>query len=83
MHPDSIAYDFFNGGSLHNKFFPVSPDAWIDDHRFTINDKIMEMAIPLPIYNQVLSFLCIDIDEENDYVKDDYCKELDGYPKFR
>lgn len=83
LHPSSIAYDFFTGHSLPNMFSQVITDAWINDYRFNANDKVMEMAIALPAYNQALSFITIDSDEDNYYDKDDYYKELDGYLKFR
>lgn len=83
LHPNSIAYDFFKGIDLPNSFLSVSPDAWINDYRFNTNDKVMEMAIALSSYNQVLSFLYIDSEGNDDYEQDDYCKELNGYPRFR
>jgi Zn-dependent peptidase ImmA (M78 family) len=82
LHPNSVAYDFFKGHSLPDRFLPVSMDAWIDDFKFNINDKVMEMAIALPAYSQVLSFIYVESNEDSDYEKDDYYKELDGRLKF-
>lgn len=78
LHPDSTAYDFFKGQDLPNTFLPVTMDAWIDDHRFNTNNKVMEMAIALPAYNQALSFIYVDSDEDSDYDRDNYCKDLNG-----
>jgi Zn-dependent peptidase ImmA (M78 family) len=83
LHRDSHAYDFFMGGQLPEGFLDVSSDAWIDDYRFKDSAKVMEMAIGLPAYNQVLSFLYVDKIEDDEYEDNDYYKELDGYPKFR
>jgi len=81
VHPESLAYDFFKGKSLPESFFPVSPEAWIDDYKFKGNDEIKEMAIPISSYNQVLSFIHIDI--KDDCVEEDnYYRELDGRLKF-
>lgn len=82
LHPNSIAYDFLKGHSLPNKFLPVTVDAWIDDYKFNTNDKVMEMAIALPSYSQVLSFIYVDSDEDSDYDRDDYYKEIDGHLRF-
>jgi len=83
LHPNSIAYNFFKGHGLPNKFLPVTADAWIDDYKFNTNDKVSEMAIALPAYSQVLSFIYVDSDEDNDYNRDDYYTELDGHLKFK
>lgn len=82
LHPSSIAYDFFKGDGLPNKFLRVTEDAWIDDYKFNTNDKVMEMAIALPSYNQVLSFIYVDSDDDNDYNRDDYYREIDGHLRF-
>jgi len=42
---------------------------------------MQELSIPLPHYNQVLSFLYVDTLEDDE--KDEFLEELDGYPKFR
>lgn len=83
LHPDSTAYDFFKGQYLPNTFLPVAMDAWIDDYRFNTNDKVMEMAIALPAYSQVLSFIYVDSDEDSDYDRDNYCKEINGELGFQ
>lgn len=82
LHPHSIAYDYFRGNILPDTFLSISSDVWVDDYRFNANDKVMEMAIPLPAYNQVLSFIYIDSAEDEDYEKDEYYKELDSYLRF-
>jgi hypothetical protein len=54
---------------------------WLDDYKFKGDMEIQELSIPLPHYNQVLSFLYMEIPEE-DY-EDEYIEELDGYLRFR
>ncbi len=58
VHRDSLAYDFFIGERLPESFFPVDKDAWIENSRF--RGKLMEMAIPLADYNQVLSLIYVE-----------------------
>lgn len=65
VHSESLAYDFFRGDDLPDKFFPVSASAWIWDGRIRGRGQLKELAIGSRNYNQVLSFLYID--EENDY----------------
>lgn len=65
VHSESLAYDFFKGEKLPDKFFPVSATAWIWDGRIRGSGQIKELAIGSRNYNQVLSFLYID--EESDY----------------
>lgn len=63
----SVAIDFYRGKKLPKSFESVPADAWLDDHKVKENMEILEMAIPLPYYNQVLSFLRIDsCDEDQD-----------------
>lgn len=80
VHSESLAYDFFDGKSLPDSFWPVSSEAWIDDYKFKGNGEVMEMVIPISTYNQVLSFIRVDI--KDDYEEDEYCRELDGRPRF-
>jgi hypothetical protein len=59
VHHESLAYDFFKGRELPDDFFSVSAIGWIDSSRMA-RKEIMELAIPLPRYNEVLSFLYTD-----------------------
>jgi Zn-dependent peptidase ImmA (M78 family) len=79
LHPASIAYDFFQGRDLSSEFVEISPEAWIDDFRFKGAATVKELAFGISHYNQVLSFIHIEKHED----EDEYCRELDGYPKFR
>ncbi len=56
VHPESLAYEFFKGRDLPDDFFSVSAIGWVDNPRMK-NREILELAIPLPSYNEVLSFL--------------------------
>jgi hypothetical protein len=60
VHPESLAYDFFKERDLPDDFFPVSGIGWVDDPRMK-HKEIMELAIPLPAYDEVLSFLHADL----------------------
>lgn len=78
---DSVAIRFYEGDVLSDSFSVVPPHAWLDGYRRRRNIKIRELSIPIPYYNQVLSFLYADSDD--DYYEDDYVQELDGYLKFK
>lgn len=57
VHPDSMAYEYFQGRPLPQSFFPVEPSAWTD---YRVRGKLTELAIPLGKHNQVLSFLFVE-----------------------
>ena len=77
VHPESMACEYYKGGTLSDNLFQIEPYAWLDR---PIRGTLKELAISLGVkYNQVLSFLYVDTadtDEEDSY------QELDGYPKF-
>jgi hypothetical protein len=60
VHPESVAYSFFKERDLPDDFFPVSAIGWVDNPPMK-HKEIMELAIPLPAYNEVLSFLHPDV----------------------
>jgi len=59
LHRDSLAADFFAGQSLPECPFPVEPHAWLD-LKYPLRETFKELAIPLPRYGQILSFLFLD-----------------------
>jgi len=78
---DSVAIGFFEGGMLPRSFGHVPSHAWLDDHRQKGDASVRELAVSIPYYNQVLSFLYVESDDE--HYKDEYVGELDGCLKFR
>lgn len=78
---DSIAVQFYEGDALPDSFSPVPQYAWLDNYRRNKNVEVRELSIPIPYYNQVLSFIYAD--SEDEYYEDEYVQELDGYLKFK
>lgn len=78
---ESMAIEFFKGRELPKTFETVPAYAWLDDYKIRDDLEIQELSIPLPYYNQVLTFIYADTPAEDD--EDEYLEELDGYPKFR
>ncbi len=54
VHPESMAYEYFQGKSLPKDFYTVESEAWTDRR---VSGKLKELSIPLGRYDQVLSFL--------------------------
>lgn len=57
VHPESMAYEYFQGNPLQQKFCIIEPKAWTDWH---VRGKLKELAIPINAYNEVLSFLYVE-----------------------
>lgn len=57
VHPESIAYEYFQGNSLPKDFCTIDSAAWTDRK---IRGKLKEFAISLGRYDQVLSFLEVE-----------------------
>ena len=57
VHPESMAYEYFQGNSLPQDFRSIESAAWTD---WKIRGKLKELAIPLGKYDQVLSFLYVE-----------------------
>lgn len=57
VHPESMAYEHFQGRAVPQKFWRVEPEAWTD---WKVRGKLTEFAIPLGNYNEVLSFLHVE-----------------------
>jgi Zn-dependent peptidase ImmA (M78 family) len=81
LHSESIAFRYFKDLGLYNDFSFVPSHAWIDNYQSRDKYKVMEMAIALPAYHQILSFIYVDIEEDDDDEESNY-KELDGYLNF-
>jgi len=56
VHPESIAYEYYQGNSISNDFYTIESEAWTD---WKVRGKLKELAIPLGKYNNVLSFLYV------------------------
>ena len=78
---ESIAIEFFRGKKLPKSFETVPAFAWLDDYKLKGDMDVQELSIPLPYYDQVLSFLYMEPREEDE--DDEYLEELDGYPRFK
>ena len=61
----SVAIDSYKEKELPKSFEPVPASAWLDDPKVRDDMDILEMAIALPYYNKVLSFLRIDDCDED------------------
>jgi hypothetical protein len=81
LNDESIAIEFFKGKTLPKSFETVPGFAWLDDYKLKGDMEVQELSIPLPYYNQVLSFLYTEIPEEDN--EDESLEELDGYPRFK
>ncbi len=57
VHPESMAYEHFQGRAVPQEFWTVEPEAWTD---WRVKGKLKEFAIPLGNYNEVLSFLFVE-----------------------
>ena len=78
---ECMAIEFFNGKDLPTTFEAVPVGCWLDDYNVEEDMEILELSIPLPHYNEVLTFLYTDEYVEDD--ADEYLEALDGYPKFK
>jgi Zn-dependent peptidase ImmA (M78 family) len=57
VHPESMAYEYFLGNSLPQKFCNIESEAWTD---WKVRGKLSELAIPLGKHSEVLSFLHVE-----------------------
>lgn len=57
VHFESMAYEYFQGNSLPQKFCSIESEAWTD---WKVRGKLTELAIPLGGHNEVLSFLHVE-----------------------
>lgn len=65
LHPYSIASNYFKNKKVEHSFLSIPSETWIDDYMVKTRIEVMEMAVPLPTYNQVLSFIYVISDEDN------------------
>lgn len=63
VHPESLAYDYFQGDKVPAKLMRVEPIAWLNES--SIKGTLKELVISLGNYNQALSF--IHVEEWDDY----------------
>ncbi len=80
LSPDSYAIEYFRGNELPQEFDEVEKEAWFDTSEIKHHLIIKELSIALPYYNQVLSVIWIEEDEEE---IEDYEDEFDGYLKLK
>jgi Zn-dependent peptidase ImmA (M78 family) len=78
---ESIAIEHFKGKNLPKSFETVPAYVWLDDYKLKEDMEVQELAIALPYYNQVLSFIYAETSAEDE--EDEYLEELDGYPRFK
>lgn len=83
LHSGSVAMNFFQGNRCPKDFETVAPDCWLQQGREDRGIQLQELALPLPHYNAVLSFLSVcDTEETSTEDGPDY-GELDGVLRFR
>jgi Zn-dependent peptidase ImmA (M78 family) len=63
VHPESLAYDYFQGERVSTKLMRVAPMAWLNET--SIKRTMKELVISLGSYNQALSIIYIE--EWDDY----------------
>ena len=80
LHPESAAMKFFRGGTCPEEFETVPQDCWLERGRSV---DLRELALPLPHYKEVLSFLAVCEEEEIDSEESPEYGELDGLLRFR
>lgn len=84
LHSESAAMNFFRGNACSYDFETVAPDCWLQQRRAGGGVELRELALPLPHYNAVLSFLAVcDDAEESDAEESPEYGELDGILRFR
>ncbi len=77
------AYKFFRGKSVPGEFREVYAELWVGGKGIGDDTKILELSIPQPFYNQVLTILWFEQDlEDLEYESDEnYDDEFGGYLK--
>ena len=80
LSPDTYAYDFFNGDDLPSDFQEVEKDAWFDTSEIKHFLLVKELSFPLHFYNQVVSIVWVDEDEEEIEYDEE---EFDGYLRLK
>lgn len=80
LSPDSYAIEYFQGNDLPKEFDEVEQDTWFETSIFRHHLLVKELSIPMPYYNQVLSVIWIEEDEDE---IEDHEDEFDGYLKLK
>lgn len=80
LHPESVAMRYFRGGTCPEDFEAVPQGCWLGRGRKV---ELMELALPLPHYKEVLSFLAVCDEEEIDSEESSEYGELDGFLRFK
>jgi hypothetical protein len=80
LSPESFAIEFFNGNELPLEFEVVDKNTWFNSSNIKHRIDVMELSIPLPYYNQVISVVWIIEDEDEIEAGED---EFDGYLKLK
>ncbi len=80
----TCARNFFSNKNVPADFYEVSAEKWIEGKNVTTHSKILELSIPQPLYNQVLTILWLEEDlQQLEEYSEDYTDEFDGYLKKR
>jgi Zn-dependent peptidase ImmA (M78 family) len=80
LSPESYAIKYFSGNELALEFEEVERDTWFDASDIKHRMNVMELSIPLPYYNQVISMIWLIEDEDEIEDRED---EFDGYLKLK
>ena len=83
LHSESVAMNFYRGNGCSKEFETVAPDCWLQQRRADRGVELQELALPLPHYNAVLSFLFVDDAEETGSEDGLDYGELDGVLGFK
>ncbi len=57
VHRESLAYEYYQGNTVPQKFCTIEPEAWTD---WKVPGKLKELSIQLGKYDHVLSFLFVE-----------------------
>lgn len=69
----TYAYNSFRGKIIPGEFREVDAALWMEGRGINDNTKVLELSIPQPFYNQVLTILWFEQDlEESEYEDDEY-----------
>jgi len=83
LNSNSVAMRFFKEGDSSRDFETVASDCWLESGGRGRSVELQELALPLPYYNEVLSFLAVSDQEEVDSEDDQDYGALDGILRFR
>lgn len=72
----TYAYNFYRGKNIPNEFCEVDAELWVEGRGINEGTKVLELSIPQPFYNQVLTILWFEQDfEELEYEDYEHCED--------